>query len=399
MIDSVPGHPDGMLIGEGLITTISLCMIVKDEEHFLEDCLLSAERYVDEIIVVDTGSSDATKAIARSHTDRVYDYDGPLNDFASARNESLAHATSDWILCLDADERLPPTQGEMLRRSVCTADKSTAAYFVVRYNIFGTGGFYTDRVVRLLRNKSNLRYEGIVAESAIASLEREGMRVEDTRAFINHLGMSRSRAVRDGKAQRYIKLLNERADQEGAKAEISAQLSLTHRALGDIKTAEVHSDMAIALDSDAFLAWYFRGHLMRSLGKLETAMAAYETAFRLHSSDPVVATMLSLTQLMMGDAEGAEKNLEHTLRQDPNFVHALVILGSAREARLSFAPALAAYARAAELNPGLMQETEESRYEADPYRNLVSDTIPHWAGLGQHINRCAARVTSGNRLT
>jgi len=302
------------------------------------------------------------------------------------------------MFCLDADERLPSTQGEMLRRSVCAADESTAAYFVVRYNIFGTGGFYTDRVVRLLRNNSNLRYEGIVAESAIASLEREGMKVEDTRAFINHFGMSRSRAVRDGKAQRYIQLLNERADQEGATAETSAQLSLTYRALGDMHNAVMHSDMAIALDCGAFLAWYFRGHLMRSLGRLETAMAAYETACALNSSDPVVATMLSLTQLMMGDADGAEIRLECALRQDPNFVHALVILGSTHEARLSFASALAAYARAAELNPGLIQESEESRYEADPYRNLASDTMPHWAGLGQHINRCAARVTSGNRL-
>jgi tetratricopeptide (TPR) repeat protein len=372
-------------------------MIVKDEEYFLKDCLLSAEQYVDEIIIVDTGSSDATKAIARSHTDRLYDYDGPPDDFASARNASVAHATSDWIFCLDADERLPSTQGEMLRRSVCSADEGTAAYFIVRYNIFGIGGFYTDRAVRLLRNSSSLRYEGIVAESAIASLEREGMRAEDTRAFINHFGMSRSRVVRDGKAQRYIQLLNARADQEGATAETSAQLSLTYRALGDMHDAEIHSDKAIALDGGAFLAWYFRGHLMRSVGRLETAIAAYETALTLNSSDPVVATMLSLTLLMMGDVDGAEQRLKHVLQKDPNFVHALVILGSVYEARLSFASALAAYARAAELNPGLLQETEESRYEADPYRNLASDTIPHWAGLAQHINRCAARVTNGNR--
>ncbi|HET9896444.1 MAG TPA: glycosyltransferase [Streptosporangiaceae bacterium] len=370
-------------------------MIVKDEEHFLEDCLLSAERYVDEIIIVDTGSSDATKAIARSHTDRLYDYDGPPDDFASARNMSLAHASSDWIFCLDADERLPPAQGELLRRAACSAGEGTGAYFVVRYNIFGTGGFYTDRAVRLFRNSDNLRYEGIVAESAIASLEREGMRVEDTRVFINHFGMSRLRVVRDGKAKRYIQLLNARAGQEGATAETSAQLSLTYRALGDMHNAEIQSDMAIALDRGAFLAWYFRGHLMRSLGRLETAMAAYETALALNSSDPVVATMLALTLLMMGDIDGAELRLQRALRKDPNFVHALVILGSVCEARLSFASALAVYARAAELNPGLLRETEESRYEADPYRNLASDTIPHWAGLAQHINRCAARVTSG----
>lgn len=84
---------------------LSVCMIVKDEEAVLERCLESVRGIADEIIIVDTGSTDATKAIAKRYTDKIYDYVW-TNDFAAARNESLKHATGKWILVLDADEYL-----------------------------------------------------------------------------------------------------------------------------------------------------------------------------------------------------------------------------------------------------------------------------------------------------
>lgn len=84
---------------------LSVCMIVKDEEAVLERCLESVRGIADEIIIVDTGSTDATKAIATRYTDKIYDYVW-TNDFAAARNESLKHATGKWILVLDADEYL-----------------------------------------------------------------------------------------------------------------------------------------------------------------------------------------------------------------------------------------------------------------------------------------------------
>lgn len=80
-------------------------MIVRDEERLLPACLASVQALADEIVVVDTGSIDATREIARSHGARVIDY-AWQDDFAAARNVSLAAAQSDWILVIDADERL-----------------------------------------------------------------------------------------------------------------------------------------------------------------------------------------------------------------------------------------------------------------------------------------------------
>ena len=84
---------------------LSLCMIVKNEQRWLEDCLNSVKDLVDEMIIVDTGSQDNTVEIAHRFGAKVFDH--PWNgDFSEARNHSLGYATGDWILVLDADERL-----------------------------------------------------------------------------------------------------------------------------------------------------------------------------------------------------------------------------------------------------------------------------------------------------
>lgn len=82
---------------------ISLCLIVKNEEKYLERCLKSLYEYVDEIIVTDTWSSDSTVQIAKKYTDNIYHFEW-INDFSTARNYCQSHATWDYILWMDADE-------------------------------------------------------------------------------------------------------------------------------------------------------------------------------------------------------------------------------------------------------------------------------------------------------
>lgn len=96
-----------------MTATISLCMIVKNESQNLHRCLQSVQGFVNEIIVVDTGSEDNTVEIARNYGAKVYFFEW-CNDFASARNYSLSFATSDWILILDADEKLVVNDRELI---------------------------------------------------------------------------------------------------------------------------------------------------------------------------------------------------------------------------------------------------------------------------------------------
>ena len=94
--------------------SISLCMIVKDEEESLPTCLNSIRDYVDEIIIVDTGSTDSTVEIAKSYNAKVYHHPWE-NSFSKARNYSLSYATCDWILIMDADEEIEKKDAFKLR--------------------------------------------------------------------------------------------------------------------------------------------------------------------------------------------------------------------------------------------------------------------------------------------
>lgn len=102
------------------MATISLCMIVKNEENVLKRCLDSICDLVDEIVIVDTGSTDSTKAIASSYTDNLYDFCW-INDFSAARNYSFSKCSMDYIYVADADEYLDAenrTQFKLLKENL-----------------------------------------------------------------------------------------------------------------------------------------------------------------------------------------------------------------------------------------------------------------------------------------
>src|SRR5471030_2615411 len=115
---------------------VSLCMIVKDEEEYLPRCLYSINDIVDEIIIVDTGSSDKTVEIAKSYGAKVYYFKWNSN-FSEARNESLKYATKDWILILDADDELRTEYKGNLRLLLNMQLDKNAIYFFETLNYYG----------------------------------------------------------------------------------------------------------------------------------------------------------------------------------------------------------------------------------------------------------------------
>ena len=101
--------------------SISVCMIVRDEEQFLVRCLSSVTKVADEIIIVDTGSKDNTMDIAKRYTDKVFFH--PWNEsFSEARNHYLEYATCDWIFQIDADEELVKEDAQNLLKAVKNPD-------------------------------------------------------------------------------------------------------------------------------------------------------------------------------------------------------------------------------------------------------------------------------------
>ena len=113
--------------------SISLCMIVKNEELVLGRCLDSVKNLMDEIIIVDTGSTDKTKEIASLYTNKIYDFPW-INDFAAARNFSFSKATKDYIMWLDADDVLLYEDNKKLQQLKENLDVSVRyGYYEIQY--------------------------------------------------------------------------------------------------------------------------------------------------------------------------------------------------------------------------------------------------------------------------
>ena len=145
--------------------TISVCMIVKNEEAVLARCLESARQIAAELGGIDTGSSDRTKEIAAEYTDRIFDFAWE-DDFSRARNFSFAQATMDYCMWLDADDILLPEDIEKIRALKQTLDPRTDIVMMRYHTSFDENGrpSFTYYRERLIRRAAGFRWEGAVHE-------------------------------------------------------------------------------------------------------------------------------------------------------------------------------------------------------------------------------------------
>ncbi|MBM7854289.1 glycosyltransferase involved in cell wall biosynthesis [Desulfohalotomaculum tongense] len=150
--------------------TVSLCMIVKNEAENLARCLSSVENLVDEIIVVDTGSTDGTPEIARRFKARVFNFRW-VNDFSAARNYSLEQATGDWIIYLDADEELMVDDREHFYSLLSRSGVEGYYFNIINSTSDQPGGqLLRHSNLRLFRNNPAYRFQGAVHEQIIPSI-------------------------------------------------------------------------------------------------------------------------------------------------------------------------------------------------------------------------------------
>ncbi|CAN1213019.1 hypothetical protein TUMEXPCC7403_22640 [Tumidithrix helvetica PCC 7403] len=199
------------------MTTLSLCMIVKNESQNLPRCLESVKDFVNEIVIIDTGSEDDTVEIAQSYGAKIDRFDW-CNDFAAARNYSLSKATSEWILVLDADQELvvdsmnSPARSETLRNRIETDLKlnpQISAYLIPEIDM-SQENLTPLRVVRLFRNHRNIQYVGRFHEVVDVDCDRMAL-LENVRVL--HYGHT-SEAVEQKNASRNIPLLEQLRQEE-----------------------------------------------------------------------------------------------------------------------------------------------------------------------------------------
>ena len=174
------------------MSTISLCMIVKNEEKVLARCLDGIKSAVDEIIITDTGSTDKTKETALKYTDKVFDYKWN-DDFSAARNFSFSKGTCDFLMWLDADDIITPENAEKLLELKNRLDGVDAV--MMKYNTaFDENGsptfsYYRER---LIRRSAPHKWRGRVHEA----IECKG-NILYSDIFINHASVKKEYGTRN----------------------------------------------------------------------------------------------------------------------------------------------------------------------------------------------------------
>jgi GT2 family glycosyltransferase/Flp pilus assembly protein TadD len=205
---------------------LSVCLIVKNEEKFLDQCLKSIRALADQIIIVDTGSTDRTLEIARCYDAEIHAF-AWCDDFAAARNAALEHATGDWVLVLDADEELPAEQQPKL-----LADMARAGVMACRLPLISREHEAEGRsfVPRLFRNAPGIFYTGRIHEQVFPSLvplsKSWGLDLDFGKAELLHHGYTREMVRDRNKIKRNLELITRAVQENPADANLMMNFGL-----------------------------------------------------------------------------------------------------------------------------------------------------------------------------
>jgi glycosyltransferase involved in cell wall biosynthesis len=317
--------------------TLSVCLIVKDEQSYLAPCLQSIKALADEIVVVDTGSTDRTGDIARIFGAKVFDYQWN-DDFAAARNFGLEKANGDWILIMDADEiisrkdhakflhfcRQLPEDGHFafLMTTLNFTDQRESAGWVKddnHYPEIQAEGWVPTEKVRLFPNHHHIRFVYPVHEVVDPVLKEYGYRVERCPVPVLHFGKLNHHRKRE-RWQSYYRIgkkkLNCLGDHPSALRELAIQAALLNR-------LEEASDLwrrFIRLRPDSINGWTNLASVYSRLGSYQQASEAAHKAAQLAPDKIEALYNLVISELQIGDVVSAIKASNRLVGRFPDYV-------------------------------------------------------------------------------
>ena len=286
-------HPDAILSRAKQLShkaDISLCMIVKDEERVLGDCLASAMPFFSQVAVVDTGSKDRTIEIARSHGAQVIE--SSWNDsFSAARNESLQHANGKWIFWMDADDTLPAASAEAILRASIQAPKEVVGFIVpVQFVEEGPGAGTRVDHVKLFRNFPGLHFVGRIHEQILHSLRQHGEIARIEGALVLHSGYDNTEEGQAKKRLRDEKLLKLDLDEQPGHPFPMFNMGMTAHYCRDHLVAIEWLTRCIAAsgenDSHVRKAYSLKGASYRFLENYDEALATFAEGLSKVGPDP-----------------------------------------------------------------------------------------------------------------
>jgi tetratricopeptide (TPR) repeat protein len=326
-------------VAEGETVLLSLAMIVKNEEATLAHCLESVKPIVDEMVIIDTGSTDKTVEIAMSFGALVHNFQW-RDDFSAARNESLKHCRGDWVLIMDADEALDPLDYEKIKRA-CTSPFAGAYQLTHRHYLpsaicsfsdaapvpntspYSEGNrlpYYFDiPACRLSRTFDGLSFTGKLHETMEDSLTERGMTIKPLDAVIHHYGKMHD----DGdkyKGRYYLMIAAREAELNSASSK--AQYNLMQEAIPtkrwDLAITAAENYEKICPESDNFVL-YGKALALQGLDKHKEAIQQFDF---LLGKDPKHVKAMSgkaISMIALGNIDAGRETMLDAIKLDPKF--------------------------------------------------------------------------------
>jgi tetratricopeptide (TPR) repeat protein len=314
--------------------TLTLSMIVRDAARDLAPCIESVRGVADEIVIGDTGSVDSTIELARSLGARVFSIPWE-NDFALARNLVLAEAHTDWVLSIDADERLDPCAARLL--PALLANQKFRAYQVPIRNYFlslnegiwdrpakpNRSPFpearkypaYVDHEnVRLFRRVPEIYFVGRVHETVGIRVQETGGGLGRADFLIHHFGLAVDRLTQNRKNLYYRDLSLQKVQEMPRNAQAHFELGLVETSM---ESALRCFEIACELKPDFAEAWIYAGVMYRNLGRLQRALEALSQARKLAPTNSLIAESLGDVHYDLGNFQLAEEEYRRTRKLGP----------------------------------------------------------------------------------
>lgn len=278
--------------------TLSLCLIVKNEERFIANCLKSVQPLVSEMVIVDTGSTDQTCAIAQKFGAKIIRFPW-TGSYSEARNVSLKKATGDWILLLDADETIAAQDLPKIQKLIeeaqydayfvttrnYTDDTSAAGWRPARDNYPEAQGFlgwFPSVKVRLFKNLPEVFFEGEVHECVENSFRRLSKPIGNCEVPVHHFQELKGLEVVKQKQLRYLKLCLEKIQSCPANADTYYEIGkVYYRYEKKPVLALKNLQKALRLAPNHVNAHYELAEVYRQIGRFSDAIEEYKNTLKI----------------------------------------------------------------------------------------------------------------------
>ncbi len=352
--------------------TVSLCMIARDEERFLEEALLSVAALVDEIILVDTGSVDRTKEIAQKFDAAIYDFEW-CDDFSLPRNLSIQKASSDWILVLDADERIDESDHEKFRSLLKDTSKAylmTQRHYSNDHRLSnympcqgefphwekGHMGFFESSLCRLFPRRPDIEYRGRIHELTEHSInECRDVSLIHSGIRLHHFGHIDSVKKKKKKSQLYTKLGEQKSEEQPTTWKGFHELGVEHNCNGRLEESAAAFKRAVELNDTYLDTWVNYGYVLMELKRYEEAFSSLSKALEIDQKSAEAHCNMGVLYMRRESYIMAISHFKRAITLKPDYLNAYSNLGQCLMKTGDVPSATRVFQQAYELSPQNIQ--------------------------------------------